>query len=130
MNTSLLASSSLARRYREEYGFGSSSDAVNSKIRRTGVVSADAGALGEKLHAHALFELEWGALDMGQPSGIEDCDECMGQFLPQQERQAQQLMLWLLCARSDTPGTRERRIESDKAQAFFVILMPCFSYSK
>jgi len=82
--------------------------------------------LGEKLHAHALFELEWGALDMGQPSGIEDCDECMGQFLPQQEQQAQQLMLWLLCARSDTPGTRERRIESDKAQAFFVIFMPYF----
>jgi len=61
---------------------------------------------------------------MGQQSGIEDCDECMGQFLPQQ--QAQQLLLWLLCARSDAPGTRERRIESDKAQAFFVIFMPYF----
>ena len=76
------------------------------------------------MHAHAPVELEWDAWDMGQPSGIEDCDECMGQFLPQQ--QAQQLLLWLLCARSDTRGTRERRIESDKAQAFFVFFMPYF----
>jgi len=76
------------------------------------------------LHARAPLEFEWDAWDMGQQSGIEDCDECMGQFLPQQ--QAQQLLLWLLCARSDAPGTRERRIESDKAQAFFVIFMPYF----
>jgi len=86
--------------------------------------------LGEKLHAHALVELEWGAWDMGQPSGIEECDECMGQFLPQQQQWAQQLLLWLLCARSDAPGTRERSSESDNAQAFFVIFMPCFFYSK
>ena len=99
---------------------------MNSKIKRTGVVSADAGALGEKLHVHALLELEWGALDMGQPSGIEECDVCMGQLLPQQQQQAQQLMLWLLCARSDTPGTNARRIESDKAQALFWIFMPYF----
>ena len=70
------------------------------------------------------MELEWGALDMGQPAGIEECDECMGQFLLQQ--QAQQLLPWLLCASNEAPGTSERRIESDKAPALFVIFMPYF----
>jgi len=102
-------------------------DAINSKIKRTGVVSAVAGALGEKLHAHVLWELEWGALDMGQQSGMEECDERMGQFLPQQQaEETQQPLPWLLCASNDAPGTRERRSESAKAQAFCVIFMPYF----
>ena len=99
-----------------------SSDPGKSKTKRTGVIGPDAGGCGEILHVLVVLEPEWGALDMGQQSGIEECDERMGQFLPQQ--QAQQLRLWLLCARSDTPGTRERRSESNKAQAFFVFFMP------
>ena len=55
-----------------------SSDAVKSKIKRTGVVSPGAGGSGEILHVHVVLEPEWGALDMGQHSGIGECDECMG----------------------------------------------------
>ncbi|HXX25014.1 MAG TPA: hypothetical protein VEO19_17885 [Terriglobia bacterium] len=90
-------------------------------------MSAVTGALGEKLHAHALLELESGALDMGQQSGMEECDERMGQFLLQQQaEETQQPWPWLLCASNDAPGTRERRSESNKAQAFCVIFMPYF----
>jgi hypothetical protein len=65
---------------------------------------------------------------MGQHSGMAECDEGMGQFLlPQQHEQTQQPSTWLFCASNGAPGTRERRSESDKAQAFFVIFMPyCF----
>jgi len=31
------------------------------------------------------MERDWGALDIGQRSGIEECDECIGQFLQQQK---------------------------------------------
>jgi hypothetical protein len=62
---------------------------------------------------------------MGQHPGIAECDERMGQFLPQQQpEEAQQPFPWLLSASNDAPGTRERRSESAKAQAFFVISMP------
>jgi hypothetical protein len=64
---------------------------------------------------------------MGPCSGIEECDERMGQFLLQQQAaEPQQPLPWPFCASNDTPGTRERRSESDKAQAFFVIFMPQF----
>jgi hypothetical protein len=42
------------------------------------------------LHVHIVLEPEWGALDMGQHSGIDDCDECMGQFLLQQQAEETQ----------------------------------------
>jgi len=62
---------------------------------------------------------------MGQQLGIEECGERIGQFLlPQQAEEAQQPWPWPLCASIDAPGTRERRSESDKAQAFFWIFMP------
>jgi hypothetical protein len=111
--------------------FAGSSEAIKSKIKRTGVVSPDAGGCGEMLHVQVVLEPEWGVLDMGQHSGVAECDERMGQFLlPQQAVETQQPLPWLLCASNDAPGTRERRSESDKAQAFFVILMPHFFYSK
>jgi hypothetical protein len=62
---------------------------------------------------------------MGQHSGIGDCEARMGQFLPQQQApDAQQPPVWLFTASSEAPGTKERRSESDKAQAFCVIFMP------
>jgi hypothetical protein len=62
---------------------------------------------------------------MGQHSGMAECDERMGQFLLQQQaEETQQPLPWLLCASNEAPGTRERRSESAKAQAFFVIFMP------
>ena len=45
---------------------------INSKIKRTGVVSTVAGMDGEKLHAHVLLELERGVWDIGQLSGMEE----------------------------------------------------------
>jgi hypothetical protein len=64
---------------------------------------------------------------MGQHSGTAECDERMGQLLLQQQaEETQQPLPWLPCASNDAPGTRERRSESDKAQAFFVIFMPDF----
>jgi hypothetical protein len=64
---------------------------------------------------------------MGQQSGMEECDERMGQFLLQQQaEELQQPLPWLPSASSDAPGTRERRSESAKAQAFCVIFMPYF----
>jgi hypothetical protein len=38
--------------------------------------------------------------------------------LSQQHEQKQQASTWLFRASNDAPGTRERRSESDKAQAF------------
>jgi hypothetical protein len=71
------------------------------------------------------MDRDWGALDMGHRSGIAECDECIGQFLQQQQaEETQQPLPWLFCASNPTPGTRERRSESDKAQAFFVVFMP------
>jgi hypothetical protein len=62
---------------------------------------------------------------MGQHSGIAECDERMGQFLLQQQpEEPQQPLPWLFSASNDAPGTRERRSESAKAQAFLVIFMP------
>ncbi len=73
------------------------------------------------------MESEWGALDMGQHAGIGECDERIGQFLLQQHPpETQHPLPWLLCANNDAPGTRERRIESNKAQAFLVVFMPHF----
>jgi hypothetical protein len=64
---------------------------------------------------------------MGQQSGIEECDERMGQLLLQQQaEELQQPLPWLLSASSDAPGTRKRRSESAKAQAFCMIFMPYF----
>jgi hypothetical protein len=63
-------------------------------------------------------------LDMGQHSGIEECDERMGQFLLQQQAVVQHPFPWLFSASNDASGTSERRSESDNAQAFFVIFMP------
>jgi hypothetical protein len=105
----------------------SSSVAGRSKIKRTGVVSPDGGGCGEILHVHVVLEPEWGALDMGQRSGIDECDERMGQFLPQQQaEETQQSLPWPLCASNDAPGTRERSSESANAQAFLVVFMPHF----
>jgi hypothetical protein len=107
--------------------FAGASSAIKSKIKRTGVVSPDAGGRGEISQVHLVLELEWGALDMGQHPGIEECEERMGQFLLQQQaEEAQQPSPWLFCASNDAPGRRERRSESAKAQAFFVIFMPYF----
>ncbi len=104
-----------------------SSDAGRSKIKRTGVVSPGAEGCGETLHVHVVLEPEWGALDMGQHLGIDECDERMGQFLlPQQAEETQQSLPWPLCASNDAPGTRERSSESANAQAFFVVFMPHF----
>jgi len=73
------------------------------------------------------MERDWGALDIGHRPGIGECDECIGQFLQQQQaEEAQHPARWPFWANSDTPGTRERRSESAKAQAFFVIFMPHF----
>ena len=44
----------------------------------------------------------------------------------QQAEETQQPLPWLFCASNPTPGTRERRSESDKAQAFFAVFMPHF----
>lgn len=77
------------------------------------------------LHVHVVVAREWGAPDMGHVLGIRECDERIGQFLPQQHAlETQQPLPWLLCANNDAPGTRERRIESNKAQTFFVVFMP------
>ena len=79
------------------------------------------------LHVHVVMEGEWGALDIGHRSGMGECDECIGQFLLQQQAEdTQQPLPWLFCASKHAPGTRERRSESAKAQAFFVIIMPHF----
>ena len=87
----------------------------------------DTGGCGEILHVHPVLEPEWGALDMGQHSGIAECDERMGQFLLQQQAEETQHPLpWLLCPSNDMPGMSERRSESEKAPAFFVIFMPQF----
>jgi hypothetical protein len=68
---------------------------------------------------------------MGQHAGVEEWEERMGQLLLQQQAaEPQQPLPWPFCASSETPGTRERRIESNKAQAFFVVFMPQFFYSK
>jgi len=91
------------------------------------MANPDAGASCEMLHVHVVPELECGALDIGQRAGMEECDERMGQFLQQQQApDAQQSLPWPFSASNDAPGTIERRSESDKAQAFFVILMPYF----
>ena len=89
------------------------------------MASPDAGGCGEILHVHVVLRLKRGALDMGQHSGIAECDERMGQFLlPPQAEETQHPLPWLLCASNDAPGRRERRSESAKAPAFFVIFMP------
>jgi len=104
-----------------------SCDTGSSKIKRTGVVSPDAGGCGKTLHVHIAVEADLGALDMGQCSGMEERDERMGQLLPQQQAmETQQPWPWLLCASSDTPGPRNRSSESNNAQAFFVVFMPYF----
>jgi hypothetical protein len=73
------------------------------------------------------MERDWGALDIGHRSGIGECDECIGQFLQQQQaKETQQPLPWLFCASNPAPGTKKRRSESAKAQAFFVIFMPHF----
>jgi len=91
------------------------------------MASPDAGASCETLHAHVALELERGALDMGHLPGIEECEERMGHFLPQQQApDAQQSPLWLFSASNDAPGTKERRSDSDKASALFVVFMPKF----
>jgi len=47
------------------------------------------------LHVHVVMEGEWGALDIGHRSGIGECDECIGQFLPQQQaEEAQHPSCW------------------------------------
>jgi hypothetical protein len=77
------------------------------------------------LHVHVVMECDWGALDIGHRSGIGECDECIGQFLLQQQaEETQQPFPCPFCASKHAPGTRERRSESNKAQAFFVIFMP------
>jgi hypothetical protein len=107
-----------------------SSDTGRSNIKLTGAVNADVGC-GEILHVHVGLEPEWGDLDMGQCSGIDECDARMGQFLPQQQAaETQHPWLWPLCASSVTPGTRETSSASDNAQAFFVIFMPHILYTK
>jgi hypothetical protein len=104
-----------------------SSDAGNSKIKRTGAVTVNAGACGERLQLHAAFEPEWDDFDIGQ-QGIGDLAERMGHFSPpQQPGETQPLWPGLRCASNVTPGARERRIESDNAQACFVVFMP-FSF--
>jgi hypothetical protein len=68
---------------------------------------------------------------MGHVSGIRECDERIGQFLLQQHApETQHPLPWLLCASNDAPGTRERRIESNNAQTFFVVFMPHSFISK
>jgi hypothetical protein len=89
------------------------------------MASPDAGASCETLQAHVVLELERGALDMGQRPGIEEFGERMGQFLQQEQAlDAQQSPLWLFSASNDAPGTKERRSDSDKASALFVVFMP------
>jgi hypothetical protein len=73
------------------------------------------------------MERDWGALDIGHRSGIGECDECIGQFLQQQQaEETQQPLPWLFCASNPAPETKKRRSESAKAQAFFLIFMPHF----
>jgi hypothetical protein len=51
----------------------------------------------------------------------------MGQFLLQQQApDAQQPPPWLFSASNDAPGVSERRSETDKAHALFVVFMPYF----
>ena len=104
---------------------------TKSKIKRTGVASPAVDGCCERLHAHVVLEFEWGAFDMGQQSGIDECAAGMGQFLLQQQaEEAQQLLPWPLSASKDAPGTRQSSSESETAQAFCVIFMPCILYSK
>jgi hypothetical protein len=77
------------------------------------------------------LEPECGDFNIRQQPGIEERDERMGQFCPQQQpEETQPPWPWLRCASNVTPGAKERRIESDNAQAFFVIFMPFFFYSR
>jgi hypothetical protein len=59
------------------------------------VVNTDAGGSCEIPQVHVIMERDWGALDIGQRSGIEECDECIGQFLQQQQaEEAQHPSCW------------------------------------
>lgn len=42
------------------------------------------------LHVHVVMERDWSALDMGHRSGVGECDECIGQFLQQQQAEEAQ----------------------------------------
>ena len=86
-----------------------------------------AGTSGEMLQEHLMALFELGACAAWFVLGTPEKDLPIGQsLLPQQEREAQHPFCWTFAVSNGATGMPDRKSESTKAQALFVIFMPYF----